>query len=134
MPPPTALDELERWFLIPREEECLEFKEAKSQFDTTKLFKYCVAIANEGGGKLVLGVSDEPPRRVVGTQAFCDRMEIQTKILDKLGFRVDLEELSHSHGRVLICHIPSRPTGTAYSLDGAYLMRSGEDLKPMSED
>lgn len=37
-------------------------------------------------------------------------------------------------GRVLVFHIPSRPRGTAYHLDGKYLMRAGEALVPMSED
>jgi ATP-dependent DNA helicase RecG len=36
--------------------------------------------------------------------------------------------------RVVICHIPSRPVGTAYSFEGAYLMRLTEDLVPMTED
>jgi predicted HTH transcriptional regulator len=35
---------------------------------------------------------------------------------------------------VLVFHIPPRPRGTAYHLDGAYLMRAGEELVPMSED
>ena len=34
----------------------------------------------------------------------------------------------------MVFHIPSRPRGTAYHLNGAYLMRSGEELVPMSED
>ncbi len=29
-----------------------------------------IALANEGGGKFILGVSDRPPRRVVGSAAF----------------------------------------------------------------
>jgi hypothetical protein len=51
-----------------------------------------------------------------------------------LGFRVDVEEVTHPDGRVIVFHIPSRPRGTAYHLDGKYLMRSGESLVPMSED
>ena len=43
----------------PAENERLEFKEAKQQFDTTKLLRYCVALANEGGGYFVLGVADK---------------------------------------------------------------------------
>lgn len=31
-------------------------------------------------------------------------------------------------------HIPPRPRGTAYHFEGSYLMRSGEELVPMSED
>jgi ATP-dependent DNA helicase RecG len=41
---------LERWLVAPAEREHLEFKEAKQQFDTTKLLRYCIALANEGGG------------------------------------------------------------------------------------
>ncbi len=118
----------------PREDEHLEFKEAKNQFDTTKLMKYCVAIANEGGGKFILGVSDRPPRKVVSTQAFRDPSRIKSSILEKLGFRVDVEEAHHPDGRVVIFHVPARPRGTPYHFEGAYLMRSGEDLVPMSED
>ena len=114
--------------------EHLEFKEAKSQYDLTKLFRYLVAIANEGGGKLILGVTDRIPRHVVGTAAFQDLPDTTRKILQKLGFRVRAEELTHPDGRVVVFHIPSRPIGTAYNLDGAYLMRSTEDTVPMSED
>ena len=56
------------------------------------------------------------------------------KLFTAVGFRVDIEEVAHPDGRVLVFHIPSRPRGTAYHLDGAYLMRSGETLVPMSED
>ncbi len=34
------------------EDEHLEFKEAKKHFDFEKLVRYCVALANEGGGKI----------------------------------------------------------------------------------
>ena len=50
----------------------LEFKEAKSTYSLDKLAAYCVALANEGGGKVVLGVTDERPRRIVGTAAFAE--------------------------------------------------------------
>jgi ATP-dependent DNA helicase RecG len=130
----TSVEELNRWMSSPREDEHLEFKEAKNQYDTTKLFRYCVALANEGGGKLVLGVTDKPPRRVIGSQAFLNTADAQSRIFDKLRFRVEVEQFDHPDGRVLIFHVPSRPAGTAYHLEGAYLMRSAEDTMPMSED
>jgi predicted HTH transcriptional regulator len=55
-------------------------------------------------------------------------------MLDKLGFRVTVEEVCHPEGRVLIFHIPGRPSGTAYELDGAYLMRCGDETIAMTED
>jgi predicted HTH transcriptional regulator len=130
----TTSAQIDLWRASPSEHQQLEFKEAKNQFDNRKLFEYCVAIANEGGGKLLLGIADEPPRDVVGTKAFNDPVEMAEKLFEAVGFRVDIEEVSHPAGRVLVFHIPSRPRGTAYHYGGKYLMRSGEQLVPMSED
>lgn len=127
-------EQIDLWRQLPTEHQRLEFKEAKTQFDNRKLYEYCVAIANEGGGYLLLGVADRSPRTVVGTQAFNNPIQMAEKLFQAVGFRVDIEEVLHPDGRVLVFHIPSRPRGTAYHLDGAYLMRSGEALIPMSED
>ena len=126
--------QIDVWRASEGETAHLEFKEAKNQYDTTKLRRYCVAIANEGGGFLVLGVADKPPRAVVGSAAFADPQDIAEKLFSWLGFRVDVEAVAHLQGRVVVFSIPGRPKGTAYHQDGAYLMRSGEELVPMSED
>ncbi len=104
------------------------------QFANDMLYKYCVGTANEGGGKLVLGISDQPPRKVVGTTAFPNPVKVKEKLFRAINFRVDIEEVPHPNGRILVFHIPSRPQGTAYHLKGVYLMRVGQELKPMSED
>lgn len=127
-------EQINLWRTSPSESQNLEFKEAKTQYDNKRLYKYCVAIANEGGGFLVLGIEDKPPRRVVGSQAFNDPVGMASKLFTAIGFRVDIEEVQHPDGRVVVFHIPSRPRGTAYHFEGAYLMRSGEELVPMSED
>lgn len=120
--------------MVPKEHQQLEFKEAKQQFDTRKLCEYCVAIANEGGGQLLLGIANDPPRPVVGTLAFPDTNDIAERLFGWLGFRVDAEAVQHPEGRVVVFHIPSRLKGTAFHLDGKYLMRSGEQLVAMSAD
>lgn len=130
----TTSGQIDIWRNAATEIQRLEFKEAKTQFDNRKLYKYCVALANEGGGHLLLGIADKPPRPVVGTVAFNNPTEMAEKIFRAVGFRVDIEEVMHPDGRVLVFHIPSRLRGTAYHLDGAYLMRSGASLVPMSED
>ncbi len=130
----TTSKDIEIWRQSYSENRSLEFKEAKAQFDNSKLFKYCVAIANDGGGHLLLGIADQPPRPVVGTKAFHNVVEMEEKIFQKIGFRVNIEEVNHPDGRVLVFHIPSRPRGTAYHLDGVYMMRVGQTLRPMSED
>jgi predicted HTH transcriptional regulator len=131
---PTTPEQIDLWRQASTEHQRLEFKEAKAQFDNRRLYEYCVALANEGGGYMVLGVANQPPRTVVGTSAFSDPVAMAQKIFQAVGFRVDLEEVIHPDGRVLVLHIPTRPRGTAYHLDGKYLMRAGEALVPMSED
>lgn len=130
----TTPDQIDMWRKSRSETQRLEFKEAKTQFDNHKLYEYCVALANEGGGLFLLGIANKPPRPVVGTQAFNDPVAMAEKLFQAVGFRVDSEEVAHPDGRVLVFHIPSRLRGTAYHLDGKYLMRSGEALVPMSED
>lgn len=132
---PVTIAKLEAWLTTASETPNLEFKEAKSQYDKKNLLDYCVAIANERGGHLILGVKNgPPPRDVVGTNAFQNPRKIAEQILDTLRFRVDVDEVSHPNGRVLVFSIPSRPNGTACHHDGRYLMRSGECLVPMSQD
>jgi ATP-dependent DNA helicase RecG len=127
-------EQIDLWRSVVSETQNLEFKEAKNQYDNKKLFKYCVAIANEGGGYLVLGITDKVPRQVVGSHAFPDLMKAVEKIFQAVGFRVDAEKIQHPDGRVVVFQIPPRPKGTAYHYKGSYLMRSGEELVPMSED
>ncbi|MFQ6611424.1 MAG: ATP-binding protein [Fidelibacterota bacterium] len=129
-----TVQEIEKLMGRPSEDYHLEFKEAKTQFDFNKTLQYCVALANEGGGKLILGVTNKIPRKVVGTTAFKNSAKTASQIYNKLHFRVDIDVVNHSDGRVLVLEIPSRPKGTAYQYEGRYLMRSGEELVSMSED
>jgi ATP-dependent DNA helicase RecG len=131
---PLALTDLDRWLRAPREDEHLEFKEAKRTFDFDKVLDYCVALANEGGGTLVLGVSNLPPRRVVGTEAFGDVQDVREKIFNALRRRIEVEAVAHADGRVLVFHVPGRPVGMPLERNGRYLMRVGENLVAMSPD
>jgi ATP-dependent DNA helicase RecG len=131
---PTTIEELEQWMQAPKELEGLEFKTARTGLHGDKLFAYCIAIANEGGGKLILGVTDKLPRSVKGTSAADDTQGMQRQILNTLHFDVRVEEVKHPDGRVVICHIPSRPFGTPLHHKGTYWMRSGEELRPMSTE
>lgn len=116
------------------ESEQLEFKEARRNFSFEKLADYCVAIANEGGGRIVLGVTDVPPRHVVGTTAFEIPERTTFGIHERLHFKVTCDEVVHPAGRVLVFHVPSRPVGQPVHHDGRYLMRVGESLVAMSPD
>lgn len=128
-----GLDDLRVW-MESVEAERLEFKEAKSNFDFEKLVQYCIALANEGGGFLVLGVSDKRPRRVVGSQAFMDLERTKAQLVDRLHLRVDADVVEHPDGRVVAFTVPGRPLGVPLHYSGSYLMRVGESLVAMTPD
>jgi len=57
------LKQLAEW-MNSEEDEHLEFKEAKNQFNFDKLVRYCVALANEGGGRFILGITIKSPGKL----------------------------------------------------------------------
>jgi ATP-dependent DNA helicase RecG len=133
----VTLDTLENWLKAPVETEHLEFKEAKTDFAKERLLKYCNALANERGGYLVLGVTNSLLRSVTGTLAFSSPEainHIKSHIFTHLQFRVEIYEIAHSSGRVVVFDVPSRPQGRPRALDGQYWMRVGEELRLMSTD
>lgn len=130
----VSLAQLDQWLKAPSEHERLEFKEAKRQFDSRELRRYCVALANEGGGQLILGVTNAVPRQVIGTEAFANVDELKRQLFQDLRRRIEVDEVRHPGGRVLVFTVPSRPVGEPQQYDGAYWMRVGESLVPMSAD
>ena len=66
----TTAQDIDALLAVRSESEHLEFKEAANSFHFEELVDYCVALANEGGGRMLLGITDKVPRRVVGTKAF----------------------------------------------------------------
>ena len=129
----TSLEELQN-LLGALEGENLEFKEAKTSFSFDKLGKYCSALANEGGGKVILGVTDKRPRNVVGTQAFPQLERTRAGLMEKIPLRIDCSELHHPNGRVLVFEIPSRPIGVTIKFDGFPWSRKADSLVPISDE
>lgn len=125
----TSVEEFNRW-LTKLEDRSLEFKSARNSFSHNKgLPDYCAALANEGGGKLILGVNNN--REVVGTKVFEGTYnKLSNDLLSCIRIRVDVEELNHPKGRILIFHVPSHPVGQAVRSTGNYHypMRAGESL------
>jgi ATP-dependent DNA helicase RecG len=125
--------QVQQW-LNAQEGERLEFKEARNQFSFDELARYCCALANEGGGKVVLGVTAARPRRVVGTKAFPQFEDTRRSLMEKIPLRIDVWEVPHPDGRVLVFDVPARPLGTALKYNGVYWSRQADSLVPMSED
>ena len=128
-------------------EDKVEFKEAKNNFpynggshkeqeNRRKCYLgYIVALANEGGGKLIFGMDDSYPHNVVGSNFVEGKLgELEDGVYEKLEIRVRLEELFDENGlRVLVSHIPSRPIGKMLKFEGVPLMRVGDSLRNMSD-
>jgi ATP-dependent DNA helicase RecG len=129
----SLVDQLEEWLRAVEGEHC-EFKEAKSSFSFQKLTEYCCALANEGGGRMILGVTNRRPRRIVGTKAFQHPEDPCRTLMERLHLRIHFQEITHRDGRVLVFEVPSRPGGVAVKYNGVYWSREGDSLVPMSED
>jgi ATP-dependent DNA helicase RecG len=132
---------------LKESEDKVEFKAAEHNFpfaggshtaqeDRRKCFLgYVVAFANEGGGRLVLGMADKAPHNVVGSDFAQGKIgELEDETYSRLGIRVRFEELFEDSLRVLVIHIPTRPIGKMMKFEGVPLMRVGESLRNMSDE
>ncbi len=128
-----TVEQLEK-ILSSKEGEHLEFKEARKSFHFETLVRYCAALANEGGGKVVLGVIDKRPRSVVGSQAFMQPERTRSGLIEQLHLNIDFSVVNHPKGRVLIFNVPTHPIGNPIKYKGIYWQRQGDSLIAMSED
>jgi ATP-dependent DNA helicase RecG len=132
---------------LKESEDKVEFKAAEHNFpfaggshtaqdDRRRCFLgYVVAFANEGGGRLVLGMADKVPHNVVGSDFAQGKIgELEDQTYSRLGIRVRFEELFENSLRVLVIHIPTRPIGKMMKFEGVPLMRVGESLRNMSDE
>ncbi|PHQ33149.1 ATP-binding protein [Rhodopirellula bahusiensis] len=134
---PSRIAALDEW-IRGKEGENLEFKSARSNFHFEELTKYCVALANEGGGKIILGVTDERPRQIVGSKAFLQPERTRKGLCERIPLGIDFEEIDHpdcaANSRVLVFSVPSRPVGVAIQHDGHRWVRKEDSLVEMSDD
>lgn len=120
--------------LAQPEGERLEFKEWRRKGDAEALGRYCCALANEGGGYFVLGVTDRRPRKIVGTSVFAALDLVTEGVREQLGLRVEATQLTAEGQRVVVFTVPSRPQGIPVLFRGLGYQRQGESLLPMSPD
>jgi len=133
--PPATLDDLRRLMEQP-ETTRVEFKEARNGFRKQDALKYLCAFANEGGGSLILGVSDKQPRQIVGSNAFLDIEKNVHEWSKTLGRRIlPLQlggDLFEETPRVLVLSVEGRLDGEWVRYDKTIWVREGEALVPMS--
>lgn len=139
---------MERW-----EYEIVEFKEAKSNYDTDKIGRYFSAISNEANlhqqqyGWLVFGVGEEQGtkvKKVVGTaykkgdNSLLERFkyEISRDTTNGMTFYDIIELFPVVNGkehRVLMFKIPAAATGIPTDWKTNYYERAGESLVPLKQ-
>lgn len=132
---------------LKESEDKVEFKEAKRNFPFAGgshtdqeerrkcLLGYVVAFANEKGGTIVLGMTDEYPHKVVGSDFAKGKIgEMTDEIYNRLKIRVRIEEFYEDKLRVLVISIPPRPVGKPLKFEGVPLMRIGGSLRNMSDE
>lgn len=120
--------------LEAKEGEEFQFKEAKRHFDSDEAARCCCALANCGGGKLVFGITDKRPRRVVGSFAFDQPERTRKGLIDKLKVMVDFHLYEQDGKRVLVFDVASRPLGLPTQVDGVAWWYEGDSLIPMPEE
>jgi ATP-dependent DNA helicase RecG len=128
---------------LSAENEVLEFKEAKTGYDFTKLGKYFSALSNEANLKgkpyawLVFGVENKK-HHIIGSQFRTQRKdldslksEIANKTTNRITF-IEIYDLNEPEGRVVMFQIPAAPKGFPIAFDGHYYGRDGEELSPLN--
>ena len=95
---------------------------------------YVIALCNEMGGFLVIGMHDKFPHKVTGTAQNLNSIgELEANIYRDTGIRPDIYELYEGEKRVLVISVPPRPKGMVFKFEDVPLMRVGEELKPMDD-
>jgi ATP-dependent DNA helicase RecG len=123
--------ELDQW-LAEAESTTREYKSAQGGYSRSDAMRYCAAFANCEGGTFILGVDDS--RQVVGTGAFQGtHHDFEHELFQRLGLQIEIEELQHPKGRVLIFHVPKHRAGIPVAVDGKYWMRAGSSIVEMDE-
>jgi len=127
-----TLQEL-RHLLAAGECEGVEFKPALLR--RREITEYAVGIGNAGGGLLVMGVSDRPPRIPTGQPRPTEQeiSGIRSSVADSAGIHIELEVLALPEGFVTTARIPSRARGSVFhTADGTYVVRVKDQLRGMT--
>jgi ATP-dependent DNA helicase RecG len=137
---PQDLDKiLSNAIKLKAENEIIEFKEAKNNYDFAEIGKYFSALSNEANLKgkpyawLIFGVKNKP-HQIVGSHYRIERhgldklkKELATNLTSNISF-IEIHELHKPEGRVVMFQIPAAPSGIPIEYNGYYYARSNESL------
>ena len=130
------LKDLKKAMVLPKETERLEFKQSTgSKIDWHEVSDYCAVISNEGGGSLILGVTDKLPRKFVGVGApLIDVDEAKKNLRDWTTLRVEICPIKEGQKTAYSFVAPPRPPRRPISSRSKYQVRAGSHLRTMTPD
>lgn len=139
----SELQQVLQRLLAQWESECVEFKAASNDYDTSDIGKYFSALSNEANLRgltaawLVFGV-DNKKRQVIGTDYRPERERLHSlkhQIAQgtdpSTSFR-EIHELNTPSGRVVLFEIPAAPRGLPIAWKTHCYGRNGESLTGLS--
>ncbi|WP_310594104.1 RNA-binding domain-containing protein [Flavobacterium sp.] len=136
---------LDHFVALTSENECVEFKEAKTTYDFTKLGKYFSALSNEANLKnkdyawLIFGIEDKK-KEIVGSEFRISESYLQSlkkEIADKTTNRISFREIytvSYHGKRIVLFQIPSALKGIPVAFEGHFYGRDHESLVALNID
>ncbi|MDR2906923.1 MAG: ATP-binding protein, partial [Bacteroidales bacterium] len=123
---------------LPAENEIVEFKEAKNNFDSSKIGEYFSALSNEANLKekpcawLIFGINDK--HQIVGSDYRLDRKKLDSLkkelgdlLTNNISFTA-IHVLCKPEGRVIMFQIPAASQGIPVAFKGHYYGRLNESL------
>lgn len=128
------------------ETEWVEFKEAGTTFDFEQIGRYVSALSNEANladkpeGWLIFGVTDKPPRKIVGSHfneapPGLDRLKQKISLQTNHGLTfASIHELHTPDGRVVMFRIPPATRGIPTEWKGRVYGRVHESLELLTLD
>ena len=133
---------LQQFLVANDENEVLEYKEAKNQYDFEKLGQYFSALSNEANlmrksdAWLIFGIKDD--KSIVGTNFRNDKKslhslkaEIANHTTNRITFK-EIYETELENKRVVLFQIPSAPQGVPVAWRGHYYGRDASELQPLN--
>ena len=130
---------------LSSENEIVEFKEAKSTYDSNKLGIYFSALSNEANLKnaecawLIFGVEDKK-KTIVGTSfrnSSKDLQNLKKEVADQTNNRItfiEIYSLDLTEGRVIMFQIPPSSKGIPTSYKGHCYARDGESTVALNDE
>jgi ATP-dependent DNA helicase RecG len=127
---------------LSTENEVVEFKEAKTQYNKDNLGEYFSALSNEANLKgqpnawIIFGIKNN--KSIVGTIISDDQLnDYKNEMAQHTSPRISFEETERidiDGKNVILCKIPAAPQGQAVSWKGHYYGRDGESLGALHDN